>query len=215
LFDAYAIFTGEVERDDRHLKRRGKYQRFISSCDRLINNSAFSLSTRFRGRNITRQYRARLPANIDLLDIEDENHVIIGGNVTGYTVTEIPPMLDIAEERNEMISVDRWLFEIQDADGEIISNTEDRTLIKYYLLRRVYDINHGAKMRVIQWDEMLRMIDASKKKWDTKERHKQFARDVLDYWTYSNFLHGWRETPDKKGAYIEVHNDNKPKALKQ
>lgn len=203
IYNAYAVFTGQSERARRTSDGKGaaKYQRFTESCTRLVNDELWINMTKE-----TRQGKKKIlhfPNRVSLVDSRDirtNKQGIVETVITDYVLTEKPALLDYSESHGQIISKEKSFFEIYGKDGKLKQATESTTLIKYYLLRRVYDITSGADNKFISWKAMLEMIGAGDAVPSQKSRLTSFAILVLDNWKDRGLLAGYKHT--KNGVEI-------------
>jgi len=207
IYNAYAVFTGADERakrKGRDNKGAAKYERFAAACDRLAMEKAYINASKEAGRRRVFVAPSRVPL-VYAIDDTDMGGGVVKAGVSAFVLTGKPVLLEYSEMHGQVISQEKSLFEILDANGKPMDATEGRTLIKYYLLRRVYDILSGANNAFITWEKLHEMIGDAEKSRSSKKNSEAFALLVLENWKGKGFIKGYRHK-EKGAAGVEILN---------
>ncbi len=145
-------------------------------------------------------------------------------NIIGYKLAAIPFVYNYDKHiSHQVLSVTPDLLEIlepmPDGGFSAIPNTQNRTLVKWYLLLHLLSIRSGRlSSNVIRFDSMLQQLELEKAGRQTKSNVKEYAFKCLDYWTRKDFIGGYSRLKKGCGYYaVEIslesrHIDIKPKA---
>ncbi len=145
-------------------------------------------------------------------------------NIIGYKLAAIPFVYNYDKYiSNQVLSITPDLLEIleplPDGGFSAISNTQNRTLVKWYLLLHLLSIKSGRlSSNVIRFDSLLQQLELEKAGRQTKSNVKEFTFKCLDYWTRKDFIGGYSRLKRGCGYYaVEIslesrHIDIKPKA---
>ena len=205
IYNAYAVFTGadvRAERKGKGNKGAAKYERFAAACDRLTMEKAYINASKEAGRRRVLVAPSRVPLAY-AIDDSDMGGGVVKAGVSAFVLTGKPVLLQYSEMHGQVITKEKSLFEILDAKGERTPATEGHTLIKYYLLRRVYDILSGANNAFITWEKMHEMIGGAEKSRSSKRNNENFALLVLENWKEKGFVKGYKHKV-KGGAGVEI-----------
>lgn len=204
IYNAYAVFTGDDERKRRKSDNKGaaKYERFAAACDRLTMEKAYINASKEAGRRRVLVAPSRVPLAY-AIDDSDMGGGVVKAGVSAFVLTGKPVLLQYSEMHGQVITKEKSLFEILDANGKPTDATEGRTLIKYYLLRRVYDILSGSKNAFITWEKMHEIIGDAEKARSSKKNSEAFALLVLENWKEKGFVKGYKHKV-KGAAGVEV-----------
>jgi len=207
IYNAYAVFTGadvRAERKGKGNKGAAKYERFAAACDRLLMEKAYINASKEAGRRRVLVAPSRVPL-VYSIDDSDIGGGVVKAGVSAFVLTGKPVLLQYSEMHGQVITKEKSLFEILDPNGKPMDATEGRTLIKYYLLRRVYDILSGAKNAFITWDKLHEIIGDAEKSRSSKKNSEAFALLVLENWKEKGFIKGYKHK-EKGAAGVEILN---------
>jgi hypothetical protein len=194
---AYNAFTGNF--DGRARAGSDAIARFESACKTLADapvliTSEFDIDK--LPDDLRDDFRAffRVRENTKRLPVREVEKVVLSHGVEtispGFALKQIPPLYLIAKASGQIITKDVDLFEIADENGTIQESNEARTLCKYYLLIRIYDILSNPRIiRVITFDDIFLMsgLGDAKRYKDRRIDLKKFSRLVVADWVRRGF----------------------------
>ena len=117
-----------------------------------------------------------------------------GRTVSAYKILQTPVLYDYAHMTKQVLTLPAALLEIRDSDGARIPNTEQRIVIRDYLLRRIAVMKGrtGKKQsHNIVYDTLFAEIgeaDPNKKK---RQHIREYVEACLDSWTRAKFIRGY------------------------
>lgn len=143
--------------------------------------------------------------------------VTAGGNTkTAYHIVKEPVLLTYSKMTGQLLTVKAGLMDIKKISGGKISgvsipNTETRQPIKEYLLRRIeimkYDRRqkHSHQSNRILLDSLYRDTGNEGASRTELNRIREYAYQVLDYWTAAGYITGYEvATEGKKIRGIDI-----------
>lgn len=143
--------------------------------------------------------------------------VTAGGTTkTAYHIVKEPVLLTYSKMTGQLLTVKAGLMDIKKISGGKISgvsiaNTETRQPIKEYLLRRIEVMKyarrqkHGNQSNRILFDTLYRETGNDNASRTEQNRIRDYAYQVLDYWTAAGYITGYTVvTEGKKIRGIDV-----------
>ena len=143
--------------------------------------------------------------------------VTAGGTTkTAYHIVKEPVLLTYSKMTGQLLTVKAGLMDIKKISGGKISgvsiaNTETRQPIKEYLLRRIEVMKyarrqkHGNQSNRILFDTLYRETGNDGASRTEQNRIRDYAYQVLDYWTAAGYITGYTVvTEGKKIRGIDV-----------
>ena len=194
---AYNAFTGNF--DGRTRVGSEAIVRFESACKALADSPVVITSEFDIDKlpdDLKEDFREffRVKENSKRLPVKEVEKIVLSHGVEtivpGYSLEKIPPLYLMAKASGQIITKDVDLFEIADENGKIQESNEARTLCKYYLLIRIYDILSNPRIsKVITFDDIFLMsgLGDAKKYKDRRIDLKKFSRLVVADWGRRGF----------------------------
>lgn len=143
--------------------------------------------------------------------------VTAGGTTkTAYHIVKEPVLLTYSKMTGQLLTVKAGLMDIKKISGGKISgvsiaNTETRQPIKEYLLRRIEVMKyarrqkHGNQSNRILFDTLYRETGNDSSSRTEQNRIRDYAYQVLDYWTAAGYITGYTVvTEGKKIRGIDI-----------